>query len=75
MSIPIILGAGLLKISNLHAHDINGPFFIGVLVAAITGYFSIRWLLNYLNKGSYVIFAWYRFIFAVIVIIIVLNRS
>jgi len=74
MSIPIILGAGLLKLRHLHATDINGPFLVGVVVAAIVGYFSIRWLLNYLKKSSFSVFAWYRIGLAALVLIVYIFR-
>lgn len=74
MSIPIIAGAGLLKLRHIHGSDINGPFIVGVLVAAIVGYLSIRWLLNYLKKGSFAVFAWYRFGLAILVILLLLIR-
>lgn len=74
MSIPIILGAGLVKLHNLHTHDVNAPFIVGVVVAAVVGYFSIRWLLKYLKSGSYTLFAWYRIILAILVLLLVLIR-
>lgn len=75
MSIPIILGAGLLKLRNLQGSDLNGPFVVGVLVAAITGFLSIRWLLKYLNKSGYAIFAWYRIVLSLLIISLVLIRG
>lgn len=74
MSAPIIAGAGILKLRHLHAGDVDGPFLIGILVAAIVGYASIRFLLNYLKKGSYAVFAWYRIALAFIVLALVLLR-
>jgi undecaprenyl-diphosphatase len=74
MSVPIIAGAGLLKLTKLHASDVDGQFIVGVVVAAVVGYLSIRWLLNYLNKGRFDIFAWYRFGFAALVIILLVVR-
>ena len=75
MSIPIILGAGLMQIKDLHSGDITGPFIIGVIVAAVIGYLSIKWLLNYLNKGSFTSFAWYRLILALFVIALIFIRK
>lgn len=74
MSAPIIAGAGILKLRHLHSGDIDGPFLVGILVAGIVGYASIRFLLNYLRKGSYAVFAWYRILLAVIVLALVLVR-
>jgi len=63
MSAPVMLAAGgyesldLLKMSNL------GTFLpllaVGFVIAAIVGWLSIKWLLGYLNKHSFYIFAIY----------------
>ncbi len=74
LSAPIIAGAGLVKLRHLHAGDVDGPFLVGVLVAAVVGYFSIRFLLNFLQKGSFKVFAWYRIALAVIILITVFAR-
>lgn len=63
MSIPIMLAAGLLAFWDL----ISIPdwtqsilvFIPGFIVAAISGYLSIRWLLKYLISGSLMVFAVY----------------
>jgi undecaprenyl-diphosphatase len=63
MSVPVMLGAGavgvhdMLKIPNL-------PSFlpvmaVGFVVAGIVGYFSIRWLLNFVSKRPLYGFAVY----------------
>ncbi len=74
LSIPIIAGAGLLKLRHLHPGDIDGPFIVGVIVAGVVGYISIRFLLNYVKKGSFAIFAWYRLGLALLVLALVLAR-
>ena len=43
-------------------------FFMGVLFSFITGLFVIKFLLNYLKKGSFKVFAVYRVILGIIVI-------
>ncbi len=63
MSIPIMLAAGLLAFLDL----LSIPdwtqsilvFIPGFIVAAISGYLSIRWLLKYLLRGSLIVFAVY----------------
>lgn len=63
MSIPVMLGAGavgvhdMLKISNLSSF--LPVMVVGFLVAGIVGYFSIRWLLNYVSKRPLYGFAVY----------------
>ncbi len=59
LSTPIILGAGLLKMKDIFEVPMDNILFfiIGMLVSAITGFLSIKFLLNYLkNKGFGVLF-------------------
>jgi undecaprenyl-diphosphatase len=69
MSAPIILADAL-----YHAKDIGSvhiemaPFIAAVLTSAIVGITSIRFLLNYLKKNGFAVFAVYRFIFGAFVI-------
>lgn len=63
MSIPIMLAAGLLAVLDLLEIPNFGqllPVFIpGFVVAAITGYLSIRWLLKYLTQRPLSVFIYY----------------
>lgn len=63
MSIPIMMAAGLLELIDLvHLPQLPHllPIFIpGFLAAAVVGYLSIRWLLDYLTKNTFTIFAAY----------------
>ena len=63
MSIPVMLGAGVVAAKDLLAVPDFGayvlPIAIGFLVAAVVGYLCIRWLLGYLSRHSMNIFAAY----------------
>lgn len=63
LSLPIMLAAGLLALMDLLGmQNLSSllPIFIpGFVVAAITGYLSIRWLLGYLVRHSLLIFSIY----------------
>jgi undecaprenyl-diphosphatase len=63
MSIPIMIGAGifsLLDISNSAVlHEAMIPLLVATVCAAVTGYFAIRWLMNYLRRKPLQIFALY----------------
>jgi len=73
LSIPILLSAGVLAISDL----IKIPDFIhlmptlwpGLIASALTGYLAIRWLLRYLTRHSLTIFALYCIGLALLVLI------
>ncbi|MEN6461124.1 MAG: undecaprenyl-diphosphatase UppP [Syntrophomonas sp.] len=76
LSTPIILGAALVKLPDVIANPgmISVNFLVGMLVSCISGIASIYFLLRYVQRKSFLPFAWYRFILGAIVIIIVLLR-
>lgn len=65
LSAPIVLGATLLKIKDF---DFSIPFFVGVLISFGIGLLVIKFLMEYLKKGSYKGFAIYRVIFGLIIL-------
>ncbi len=73
MAAPIMLAAGgyeslsVIKLNILHT--IIGPLTVGFLDAAIVGWFSIRWLINYVSKHSLYIFSGYCAILAALCLI------
>jgi undecaprenyl-diphosphatase len=80
MSIPALLGAGVIAIKDLL--EVKGllatlaaPLAAGFVVAALSGYFSIRWLLGYLKTRPLSAFAIYRVAFGLLIIIVALARG
>ena len=67
LSTPIVLAATLFKLKDF---VFNIPFIIGVLASFIVGLFVIKFLLEYLRKGSFKIFAIYRVVIGIAVIVI-----
>jgi len=65
LSVPIIAGATILEVGNL---ELGIETFMGVFIAFIVGIFSIKFLLNYIKKHDFSIFAVYRVIFAIIIL-------
>lgn len=57
LSTPIVAAAALYELKHF-VFDL--PFVIGVLASFIVGMFVIKFLLNYLKKGSFKVFAIYR---------------
>ncbi|MGI9861603.1 undecaprenyl-diphosphatase UppP [Moorella naiadis] len=68
MSVPIIAGAALLKLKDLPLHEVNLAFIVGVLTAAVVGFLAIKFLLQYLRHGSYLLFTGYRILLAALVV-------
>lgn len=65
LSTPIVFAATVLKFKDF---VFSIPFFIGVFASFLVGIFVIKFLLEYLKKGSFKIFAIYRVIFGIIII-------
>jgi undecaprenyl-diphosphatase len=63
LSIPVMLGAGLLALGDLAALPSAAAYVPAVLVgfasAAIVGYASIRWLLGFVTRHSLAVFSAY----------------
>ena len=79
MSIPALLGAGVIATKDLFEvpgllATLAAPLLVGFLAAAISGYFSIRWLLGYLKTRSLKVFVVYRFVFGAFCLIVGLVR-
>ena len=65
LSAPIVLGATLYKFKDF-VFDL--PFVIGVITSFIVGLLVIKFLLNYLKKGSFKVFAIYRVIVGLLIL-------
>jgi undecaprenyl-diphosphatase len=79
MSIPMLLGAGLVALKDLfEAGALAGQLpavSVGFVAAAISGYLCIRWLLRYLQSHSLYIFAVYCVAFSLLTIVVALVRG
>lgn len=80
LSAPIVLAATIFKLKDFIEYflmaDMAGiiAFAMGVIMSFIVGIIVIKFLLEYLKKGSFKIFAIYRIIVGIIVIAICLMR-
>lgn len=72
LSAPIVLAATLYKIKDFAFGELS--FYIGVLASFIVGIIVIKFLLEYLQKGSFKVFALYRIVIGVIVLVIAFSR-
>ena len=68
LSTPIIFGAFILKVKYLFV-DFNISIIIGIITAAIVGILCIKFLLRYIKKNDFSIFAFYRILIAIIVVV------
>ncbi len=80
LSAPIVLAATVFKLKDFIEYfliaDMAGiiAFAMGVIMSFIVGIIVIKFLLEYLKKGSFKGFAIYRIIIGIVVIAICLNR-
>lgn len=71
LSMPIILGAAMFKVPEaLRATGITLPLVVGVAAAALSSWVAIAVLLRYVSRRSYGVFAVYRVILGVAVLIL-----
>ncbi|RMF31308.1 MAG: undecaprenyl-diphosphate phosphatase [Chloroflexi bacterium] len=79
LSVPVILGAGLVKLLDLaQAGSLAAQaptLLVGFLVAALTGYLAIRWLLAFLQRRPLYVFALYCAAFGLLNLVIALARG
>ena len=71
LSTPVVAAAALVDLKDF---VFSPAFFMGIFASFIVGVFVIKFLLNYLQKGSFKVFAIYRVILGIIIIGIVLFR-
>lgn len=71
LSTPIVFAATIFKLKDF---VFSIPFFIGVFASFFVGIFVIKFLLEYLQKGSFKVFAIYRVIVGVTIILVCLIR-
>jgi len=68
LSTPIIFGAAIIKVKDLII-GFDFSIIIGIVTAAIVGVASIKFLLRYIKKNDFAVFAYYRVIVAIIVLV------
>ena len=72
LSTPIVFAATMLKFKDF---VFSVPFIIGVLASFLVGLLVIKFLLKYIKKGSFKIFAVYRVIFGILIIVVAIIKT
>lgn len=72
ISIPAILGAFVLHLPYLRSFDTNemGVYLLGGVTAGVMGWCAIAWLLDWVRKGRFVLFAYYCWIVGGLVLLL-----
>lgn len=71
LSTPVVAAAALFKMKDF---VFGMPFIVGVLASFIVGFVVIKFLLKYLQKGSFKVFAIYRVVVGIIILILLFTR-
>ncbi len=69
LSMPIIAGAAVLKLSHISLSQIDAPLIAGFLSALIGGFLVIKFLMKYIQKHNFDIFVYYRILLGIIILI------
>jgi undecaprenyl-diphosphatase len=80
LSVPAVVLSGLLELGSIASgeegqHVGAGNLAIATLLAFVTGYASIAWLLRYLSHHSTVIFVIYRVVVGTLVLVLVASGA
>ena len=72
LAIPIMFAATFYDVYKhwhlLHIHDL-GVFLVGFITAFISAFIAVRSLLHYIANHNFVVFAWYRVVFGIALLI------
>jgi len=78
MSIPVMIGAGILSLKDLfdvpNLQEFVPLLLIGFFTSGIVGYFSIHWLLKFLNERRLTVFSIYCLILSMVTIVVYLVK-
>ena len=66
LSVPVICGATVLKVTDL---ALTKEVIVGIISSFAMGVIAIKFLLNYIKKHDFSVFAFYRVILALVVFI------
>ena len=72
LAIPVLFAASgyeLFRHRSTLSMDDLGILLIGMVAAFVSAFFCVRWLLRYISRHDFTVFAWYRIAFGVVVLL------
>ena len=72
LAIPVLFAASayeLFKHRSMLSADDLGILAVGLVAAFVSAFACVRWLLRYISRHDFTIFAWYRIAFGIIVLV------
>ncbi|HEU0189271.1 MAG TPA: undecaprenyl-diphosphate phosphatase [Gallionella sp.] len=71
LAIPTLFAATVYEVVKyrhlFHAEDV-GMFVAGGITSFISAFLCVRWLLRYISRHDFTVFAWYRIVFGLVVL-------
>ncbi len=78
LSIPAVFASGVYEMTKIHPSVFSlgvSNLVISTVVAFVSGYASIAWLLRYLMKNSTMVFVWYRLLLGIALAILLITGA
>ncbi len=72
LAIPTLFGATVyevVKYRHLFMAEDLGLFLVGSITSFISAFLCVRWLLRYISRHDFTVFAWYRIVFGLLVLL------
>jgi len=70
LSIPAIVGAAFFETLNVGTGNNIAPVVFGTIVAAVVGYFALKFVIHLIKSEKYYMFAYYCFIVGLITVVL-----
>jgi undecaprenyl-diphosphatase len=76
LGIPALVGAAVFELKDALGGDIGVvPLLVGTIVSFIVGYASVAWLIRFVAKHSTSIFAFYRVLLGVVILLLLATST
>jgi undecaprenyl-diphosphatase len=72
LAVPTLVAAGVYDLyTNRGVLEVQdaGMFAVGLAAAFVSAFLCIRWLLRYITRHDFTLFAWYRIVFGAVVLV------
>jgi undecaprenyl-diphosphatase len=76
LGIPALVGAGLFELKDALGGNVGlVPVLVGTVVSFIVAYASVAWLLRFVVKHSIEVFAFYRILLGIVILILLATST
>ncbi|GAA3537949.1 undecaprenyl-diphosphate phosphatase [Kribbella ginsengisoli] len=76
LGIPALVGAAVFELKDALGGDIGPvPLLVGTIVSFVVGYASVAWLIRFVAKHSTSIFAFYRVLLGVVILLLLATST